>query len=262
MRSTPASRVSVSSLARTSDIRAEQALSENAAGASCSIGRGSARSEATTASSSATQAGDTGIVQRSAEMLARVQAFGRSISTGGRSSESWSTRIADPLASKWGASIASPAGAAARPSTSAGPRAARARSPQQLQVLDGRQPQRDLLAAQRLERLARRRPPERHDLVPVDLGILARRRLRREEARVEAERLLLGGDPVREVGQSLGGQREALLAKHGEEGGVGLLAGRAVGREARVVLRREPHEAAAGVVGQQDADFLEGLADG
>ncbi len=81
-------------------MRAEQARSEKAAGARLSIGRGPARSEATTASSSATHRDGTAMVQRPGEMLARVQAFGRSIWCGGRSSVSWSRRIDDPLASK------------------------------------------------------------------------------------------------------------------------------------------------------------------
>ena len=55
------------------------------------------------------------------------------------------------------------------------------------------------------------------DLVAVDDRLLLGRRDGGEEARVEADRLLLGRDPVGEVAEPVGGQREPLGAQHVEE---------------------------------------------
>ena len=97
--------------------------------------------------------------------------------------------------------------------------------------------------------------------MPVDLGRLARGRGGREEARIEAQRLLLGRDPVGEVGEPIGGEREVLGAQHVEERGVGRLAVGAIAREALVTGPVEAHRAPRGVVGEEHADLLEGLAD-
>ena len=137
----------------------------------------------------------------------------------------------------------------------------RAAALHQLEVLDGRQAQRDVLAPEGLHGFGGRQPAQGHDLVTVHHRLLGRGH-RGEEAGIEAERLLLGGDPVREVGQPVGGQREILRPQHGEERRVRGLAGRAVRLEALAVLRREAHQLPLPVIGQEHAHFLEGLADG
>src|SRR5262249_17348347 len=88
----------------------------------------------------------------------------------------------------------------------------------QLEILEGRRAQRHLLPPERRQRLGGRQPAQIDDLVSVHLGRLPRGGGRREEARVEANRLLLGRDPVGEVRELIGGEREALGPEHVEEG--------------------------------------------
>src|SRR5439155_1517798 len=78
------------------------------------------------------------------------------------------------------------------------------------EVLLGGIAQRDLAALLRLDRLARRQPLEVGHLEVVAAGLLAGRGRRGEEARVEAQRLLLGRDRVGEGHEPGGGERQAL----------------------------------------------------
>jgi len=82
---------------------------------------------------------------------------------------------------------------------------------------------------------------------------------RREEARVEAQRLFLRRDPVREVDEPIGGQPQPFRPDHTPEGAVVGLAGPAILGDTRRIQRDRPPRA---VGRQQQPGLLEGLADG
>ena len=88
-------------------------------------------------------------------------------------------------------------------------------------------------------------------------GLLSGRHRGREKPRVEAERLRLGRDPVGEVDEPVGREREALDPEHLPEGPMIVLAGATVVFAAPVIEAGRP---AVLRVGEQDAHLLEGLA--
>src|SRR5262249_15987106 len=132
----------------------------------------------------------------------------------------------------------------------------------QLQVLDGGRAQADLLPLGGGDGVSGGEPLEIHDLVAIHHRLLLGRHEPDEEARVEADGLLLGRDPVGKIGHEVGGQGKALGPQHVEERGVGLLAGRAIGLVALTRVGRDAKELPVALVGEEDAYLLEGLADG
>ena len=139
--------------------------------------------------------------------------------------------------------------------------ARRCRRADDLEVLDRRSAERDLLAADRLQGLVGGQPAYVDDLVPIGDRLLAGRSDGREEARVEPDGVLLGRDPVGEVAEAIRGERELLGAKHVEERTVRGLAGDAVGFEARAVVVGDADEGAVRPIREQHPDFLECLSD-
>src|SRR5712692_6519097 len=132
----------------------------------------------------------------------------------------------------------------------------------QLEILDGGSSEADFLSLEGLESFGRRQPLELDDLVAVDSGLLPRRDLSGEEARVEADGLLFGRDPVSEIRHAVGGQGQPLRSQHVEEGGVGLLRGGPVGGIALAAVRGDPEKLAVRSIGEEDAHLLEGFPDG
>ena len=104
-------------------------------------------------------------------------------------------------------------------------------------------------------------PLEIDDLVAVRGGLLPRRHPGGKEARVEAEGLLFGRDPVGEVHHAVGGQGQSLRSQHVEEGGVGFLRGGPVGSVALTAVCRDPEQLIVRTVGEEDAHLLEGFPD-
>src|SRR2546425_4238278 len=131
----------------------------------------------------------------------------------------------------------------------------------QLEILDGRGPEADLFSPEGREGLGGGQPLEIDDLVAVHDGLLPRRHPGGEEARVEADGLLFGRDPVGEVHHAVGGQGQSLRSQHVEEGGVGLLRGGPVGGVALTAVCRDPEQLIARTVGEEDAHLLEGFPD-
>src|SRR6266850_1602757 len=131
----------------------------------------------------------------------------------------------------------------------------------QLEILDGGRAEPDLFFLEGREGLGGGQPLEIDDLVAIHGGLLPRRHPGGEEARVEANGLLFGRDPVGEVHHAVGGQGQSLRSQHVEEGGVGLLRGGPVGGVALSAVCRDPEQLIVRTVGEEDAHLLEGFPD-
>jgi hypothetical protein len=131
------------------------------------------------------------------------------------------------------------------------------RAVQQLEVLDRGVAQRELPPRVRVDRFAWREPAHLGDLAIVSHRLLTVGHRGGEEPCVEAQRLDLRCDPVREVHDAVGRQGRALGAQHVPERAViGLAGAPVVGVPTRIGSNRPP----VGRVRQQDAHLFECLA--